>query len=269
MARVQRPDLQPGGQRHRGRVRPRQDPRASCAIRPSPSCWHRRTIRSAPSASASIPTTTQTYNRDNVTLVDVRGTPIDGITPNGPAHAAIAEYEFDSIVFATGFDAMTGALTRIDIRGAQRAHRCGDKWAGRAAHLPRPDDRRLPEPVHDHRPGQPLGAEQHDGLDRAARRLDRRLPRLPARARARTASRPTPRPRTPGSTHVNEVALRHALPAAPTPGTWARTSPASRACSCPTSAASGTYRGICADIAAKGYDGFRLTTSPRIAAAAE
>jgi cyclohexanone monooxygenase len=56
----------------------------------------------------------ETYNRPNVRLVDVRLAPIDEITPSG-LRTANAEYEFDAIVFATGFDAMTGALTAIDI----------------------------------------------------------------------------------------------------------------------------------------------------------
>jgi cyclohexanone monooxygenase len=57
-----------------------------------------------------------TYNRPNVTLVDVKTAPIAAITPGG-LKTANAEYEFDDLVFATGFDAMTGALTRMDIRG--------------------------------------------------------------------------------------------------------------------------------------------------------
>jgi cyclohexanone monooxygenase len=57
----------------------------------------------------------ETYNRDNVTLVDVRGSPIQEITETG-VRTLDAEYELDTIVFATGFDAMTGALREIDIR---------------------------------------------------------------------------------------------------------------------------------------------------------
>ena len=57
----------------------------------------------------------ETYNRPNVHLVDVRSAPIEEITPDRSAHRAEASYEFDAIVFATGFDAMTGALTAIDI----------------------------------------------------------------------------------------------------------------------------------------------------------
>jgi cyclohexanone monooxygenase len=57
-----------------------------------------------------------TFNRDNVTLVDVRTAPIEAITPTG-VRTSKAEYAVDALVFATGFDAMTGALLDIDIRG--------------------------------------------------------------------------------------------------------------------------------------------------------
>jgi cyclohexanone monooxygenase len=58
----------------------------------------------------------ETYNRPNVSLVDISKTPIERITPAGVMVAG-TEYAVDAIVFATGFDAMTGALLRIDIRG--------------------------------------------------------------------------------------------------------------------------------------------------------
>ena len=58
----------------------------------------------------------ETFNRDNVTLVDVNKSPIDRLTPKGLVTSGV-EYEFDAIVFATGFDAMTGTLHKIDIRG--------------------------------------------------------------------------------------------------------------------------------------------------------
>ena len=58
----------------------------------------------------------ETYNRDNVDLVDISTAPIERITPNGLVTGG-REYAFDALVFATGFDAMTGALARIDIRG--------------------------------------------------------------------------------------------------------------------------------------------------------
>ena len=86
------------------------------------------------------------------------------------------EYEVDAIVFATGFDAMTGALLKIDIRGRGGLALQREVERG-AAHLSRAGDGGLSQPVHDHRPGQPLGADQHAPHHRAARRLDRRQPR--------------------------------------------------------------------------------------------
>jgi cyclohexanone monooxygenase len=56
----------------------------------------------------------EAYNRDNVTLVNIRSKPIREITPAG-LRTADAEYALDAIVFATGFDAMTGAMKEIDI----------------------------------------------------------------------------------------------------------------------------------------------------------
>ncbi|MDZ7825847.1 MAG: NAD(P)/FAD-dependent oxidoreductase [Gammaproteobacteria bacterium] len=58
----------------------------------------------------------ETFNRDHVHLVDVRETPIETLVRDGIRTSA-GETAFDDIVFATGFDAMTGALERIDIRG--------------------------------------------------------------------------------------------------------------------------------------------------------
>ena len=58
----------------------------------------------------------EVYNQDNVVLVDVREAPIERITPTG-VKTRDAEYALDVIIFATGYDAVTGALTRIDIRG--------------------------------------------------------------------------------------------------------------------------------------------------------
>ena len=58
----------------------------------------------------------ETFNRDNVTLVDLRTTPIKRITPTG-LQTKDKEYRLDSIAFATGFDAFTGALCNIEIQG--------------------------------------------------------------------------------------------------------------------------------------------------------
>ena len=58
----------------------------------------------------------ETFNRDTVSLVDIKADPILEMTSDG-LRTGQAEYRFDTLVLATGFDAMTGALTRIDIRG--------------------------------------------------------------------------------------------------------------------------------------------------------
>ena len=70
----------------------------------------------------------ETYNRDNVTLVDViKDEPIECITENG-IRTAKREHEFDILIYATGFDGVTGAFDRIDIRGANEL-RLRDAWA--------------------------------------------------------------------------------------------------------------------------------------------
>lgn len=69
----------------------------------------------------------ETYNRKNVTLVDLGGAGIDEITPDGIAAKGTA-YALDVIVFATGYDAMTGALLRVDIRG-DGGHTLKENWA--------------------------------------------------------------------------------------------------------------------------------------------
>ncbi len=61
----------------------------------------------------------ETYNRPNVTLVDVKDAPITHLTETGLAWGDGNTAEFDDIVFATGFDAMTGTLTNIDIKGTR------------------------------------------------------------------------------------------------------------------------------------------------------
>ncbi|UZE97237.1 flavin-containing monooxygenase [Alkalimarinus alittae] len=67
------------------------------------------------------------YNRDNVTLVDVKTAPIVEFTESGLRTAA-AQYDLDVIITATGFDAVTGAMDRIDIEGCNN-RKLKDKWA--------------------------------------------------------------------------------------------------------------------------------------------
>ena len=69
----------------------------------------------------------ETYNRENVELVDIRHSPIQEITPRG-IRTEDEEFEFDMIVFATGFDAMTGSFHKMDIRGRDNLS-LKDKWS--------------------------------------------------------------------------------------------------------------------------------------------
>ncbi len=76
----------------------------------------------------------ETYNRPNVTLVDLRKHPIERITEDSVV-TAVDTYELDALIFATGFDAMTGALSQIEIEGAGGCT-LKEKWNdGPRAHL--------------------------------------------------------------------------------------------------------------------------------------
>jgi cation diffusion facilitator CzcD-associated flavoprotein CzcO len=68
----------------------------------------------------------EVYNQDNVELVDIRETPIERVTPTGITTSA-ADFAFDIIIYATGFDAITGAFDRIELRGVS-AISLKDKW---------------------------------------------------------------------------------------------------------------------------------------------
>ncbi len=69
----------------------------------------------------------ETFNRDNVSLISIKHTPIECIVANGIQTSARL-HEFDCIVFATGYDAVTGALLKVDIRG-EKGLSLREKWA--------------------------------------------------------------------------------------------------------------------------------------------
>jgi cation diffusion facilitator CzcD-associated flavoprotein CzcO len=69
----------------------------------------------------------ETFNRDNVTLVDLRKGPIVEITPTG-IRTEQGQHDLDVIIYATGFDAMTGALSRINVHGRDGMS-LGDFWS--------------------------------------------------------------------------------------------------------------------------------------------
>ncbi len=74
----------------------------------------------------------EVYNQDNVTLVDIMDTPIERVTEAGIKTSGLdstgQEYELDMIIYATGFDPVTGALNRIDISGVD-GEKLKDTWA--------------------------------------------------------------------------------------------------------------------------------------------
>ncbi|MEE2033323.1 flavin-containing monooxygenase [Rhodococcus chondri] len=77
----------------------------------------------------------ETFNRDNVELVDLRKKELDGFTEKGMRLADGTDYEFDAIVLATGFDAFTGAFSTMDIRGRQ-GRSLNEAWSeGPKTHL--------------------------------------------------------------------------------------------------------------------------------------
>ena len=107
----------------------------------------------------------EAYNRDNVELVDIyEDEPLERITSKG-VKTAVKEHEFDILIYATGFDGVTGAFDRIDIRGSNGIplKRCLGEWP--ASHLSRHARRRLPE--HDHGARTAHGARQHPACYRA------------------------------------------------------------------------------------------------------
>src|SRR3981081_4035509 len=68
-----------------------------------------------------------TFTRPNVTLVDIKSNPIEEVLPNAVRTAA-RNYEVDALVLATGFDAMTGSVAKIDI-GGRNGQTLNQKWA--------------------------------------------------------------------------------------------------------------------------------------------
>jgi cyclohexanone monooxygenase len=206
----------------------------------------------------------ETYNQDHVTLVDVTATPIETITPAGIRTSA-AEHELDAIVFATGFDAMTGALLAMDIRGRggltlRRAWEAGPRTylgvcvAG------------FPNLFIITGPGSPsvlsnvvLSIEQHvewisDFLEYLRKHdIDRAEPR----AQAQDA----------WVAHVNDVAGRTLFPVG---NSWylGANVPGKPRVFMPYIGGVGRYRAICDRVAAAGYAGFDLGTAGQDAAPA-
>ena len=120
----------------------------------------------------------EAFNRPNVRLVDISETPLVRVTETG-LRTTERDYEFDIIVYATGFDAITGAFDKIDIQGAGGV-KLADKWRTSHLDLPRHDDPRLPQHADAGRPAKRLGLDQLSARHRDRRQLVHRPARVHA-----------------------------------------------------------------------------------------
>jgi cyclohexanone monooxygenase len=197
----------------------------------------------------------ETFNRDNVKLVDLRRSPIEAITPTG-LRTTEAEYEFDSIVFATGFDAMTGGFFRIDIRGRDGLS-LKDKWAAGPRTYLGISTHGFPNLFMITGPGSPsvlsnmpISIEQHvEWIADCIAYL---------RAHDLASVEPSLDAEDGWVAHVNEVAAGTLFPLA---NSWylGANIPGKPRVFMPYVGGVGNYRKICADVAAKGFEGFVLT----------
>ena len=200
----------------------------------------------------------ETYNRENVTLVNIRTSPIEAITPTG-LRTRDAEFELDSIVFATGFDAMTGPLFAIDIRGRDGCA-LREKWAAGPRTYLGIASAGFPNLFMITGPGSPsvlsnmiVSIEQHVEWVRDCLGYLREhdLTCIEARVDAEDA----------WVEHVNEVAFQTLYPQA---NSWymGANIPGKPRIFLPYIGGVGAYRATCDEVAAEGYRGFTLSAVP-------
>ncbi len=206
-----------------------------------------------------------TFNRPNVDLVDISNTPIEAVTAEG-LRVGGQDYAFDAIVFATGFDAMTGALTRMGIVGRD-GMALADKWAPGARTYLGLMTAGFPNMFMITGPGSPsvlsnmiVSIEQHvDWIaDCLGHLRDRGIGSIEATLEAENA----------WVDHGNEVAHTTLYPSA---ASWymGANIPGKPRVFMPYIGGVGAYRLKCDEIAANGYEGFALSGADKVAVAAE
>ena len=198
----------------------------------------------------------ETFNRPNVRLVSIRERPIDEITESG-LRVGDETFELDTIVLGTGFDAMTGALLAIDVRGRDGLS-LREKWAAGPRSALGLTIAGFPNLFTVTGPGSPsvlsnmmVSIEQH--VDWIAGCIA-----APARARASRRSSRAPRRRTPGCDHVRDVGDASLYPRAKS---WymGANIPGKPRVLLPYVGGVGRYRELCDAVAASGYEGFILS----------
>jgi cyclohexanone monooxygenase len=199
------------------------------------------------------------FNRPNVTLVDIRSNPIEEITANAVRTGA-KDYEVDALVLATGFDAMTGSVAKIDIRG-RNGQTLNQKWAEGPKTYLGVMSAGFPNLFIITGPGSPsvlsnmiVSIEQHvDWItDCIGYMRDRDLVSMEAKKDAEDN----------WVDHVNEVAHGTLYPQA---NSWymGANIPGKPRIFMPYIGGVGAYRQICNDVAAKGYEGFAMSAAER------
>jgi cyclohexanone monooxygenase len=198
----------------------------------------------------------ETYNRDNVTLVDVKTNPIVEITPTGLRTTA-ADYDLDVLVFATGFDAMTGPLYRMNITGKDGLS-LQKKWDGGPRTYLGVSTFGFPNLFMITGPGSPsvlsnmtTSIEQHvEWITGAIQHLE---------AEHLEAMEPSEEAENAWVEHVNEVANMTLYPKA---NSWylGANIPGKPRVFMPYVGGVGNYRVKCAEVAANNYEGFQLTS---------
>jgi cyclohexanone monooxygenase len=199
------------------------------------------------------------FNRPNVTLVDIRSNPIEEITANA-VRTGGKDYEVDSLVLATGFDAMTGSVAKIDIRG-RSGQTLNQKWAEGPRTYLGVMSAGFPNLFIITGPGSPsvlsnmiVSIEQHvDWItDCIGYMRDRDLVSMEAKKDAEDK----------WVDHVNEVAHGTLYPQA---NSWymGANVPGKPRIFMPYIGGVGAYRKICNDVAAKGYEGFAMSAAER------
>ena len=219
-------------------------------------------IRSAPSASASTPTISRrSTGRTSPSSISARRRSSE-ITPDGIVPATRIRARRDRVRDRLRCD---DRVVRQGRHPRSRRLTLNGKWAEGPKTYLGLMVAGFPEPVHHHRSGQPVGAVEHDGVDRAARRLDRRLSRLSARARHRP-HRGDAEAEDEWVAHVNEVAHNTLYPQA---NSWymGANVPGKPRIFMPYIGGVHVYRRICDAVVAKGYEGFALTRREQVRAA--